>query len=186
MTGSGSFVGRVTERLMVGVAIAIPPPHATVITSWRRRVKDPAADLVFPHVTLLPPTSVEPGDLPDIEKHLAHVAQHSQPFTMHLTGTGTFRPTTPVVFVNVALGVTECEDLETAIRRGPLEREIAFPYHPHVTVAHNISDEGLDEAYDGLSGFLARFVVHGFVLFSRDADRRWQWRTEFLLGGTPE
>lgn len=170
---------------MVGVAIAIPQPHSTVITSWRRRVRDPAADLVFPHVTLLPPTSVEPRDLPDIEKHLAHVALHARPFTMHLAGTGTFRPTTPVVFVNVTRGVPECEDLETAIRRGPLERDLAYPYHPHVTIAHNIADDGLDAAYEGLSTFLARFVVSGFVLFSRDAERRWQWRTGFPLGGTP-
>ncbi len=116
--------------LMVGVAIAIPQPHADVLTAWRRRVGDPAADLVFPHVTLLPPTPIEPGDLPDIEKHLAEVAQHGRPFTMHLAGTGTFRPTTPVVFVQVARGVGDCEELEAAIRRGPLERDARVPVPP--------------------------------------------------------
>jgi 2'-5' RNA ligase len=169
--------------LMVGVAIAIPQPHAQVLTSWRRRVGDAAADLVFPHVTLLPPTPIERGDLPDIEKHLADVAQHGRPFTMHLAGTGTFRPTTPVVFVQVARGVGDCEELEAAIRRGPLERELEFPYHPHVTVAQEIDDIGLDLAYEGLSGFVARFAVDGFVLFSRDADESWHWRTEYTLDG---
>jgi 2'-5' RNA ligase len=168
---------------MVGVAVAIPQPHATVLTSWRRRVGDPAADLVFPHVTLLPPTPVEDEELPDIEKHLAHVAENSRPFTMHLAGTGTFRPTTPVVFVQVARGVGDCEVLESAIRRGPLERELSYPYHPHVTVAQQVDDAALDAAYDGLAGFVARFPVDRFVLFSRDADLRWHWRTEFMLGG---
>jgi len=168
---------------MVGVAVAIPQPHATVLSSWRRRVGDPAADLVFPHVTLLPPTAIDPDDLPDIEKHLAHVAEHGRPFTMHLAGTGTFRPTTPVVFVQVARGVGDCEELETAIRRGPLERELEFPYHPHVTVAHDIDDDALDAAYEGLSGFVARFTVESFVLFSRDAEHRWAWHTEYPLSG---
>jgi len=168
--------------LLLGVAIAIPAPHAAVLTSWRHRVGDPAADLVFPHVTLLPPTAVEPGDLPDIEKHLEDVARHARPFVMHLAGTGTFRPTTPVVFVQIARGVGDCEELEAAIRRGPLERELSFPYHPHVTIAHDIEDGSLDAAYDGLAGFIARFEVGAFVLFSRDADQRWHWRREFPLG----
>jgi len=101
---------------------------------------------------------------------------------MHLAGTGTFRPTSPVVFIQIARGVSDCELLELAIRQGPLERDLDFPYHPHVTVAHEIDDRGLDEAYDGLSGFVARFPVERFGLFSRDPDKRWRWRTEFELG----
>lgn len=171
-----------TDELLVGVAVSIPEPHATVLTAWRERVGDPASDLVFPHVTLLPPTAIEPSDLPDVEKHLEEVARHGQPFVMHLAGTGTFRPTTPVVFVQVARGVADCEVLESAIRRGPLERDLHYPYHPHVTVAHDIDDEGLDAAYDGLAGFIARFEVNSFVLFSRDERQRWHWRREFPLG----
>jgi 2'-5' RNA ligase len=171
------------DDLMVGVALAIPQPHAEVLTSWRRRVGDPAAELVFPHVTLLPPTPLSRGELPDVEKHLTEVARQRRPFTMHLAGTGTFRPTTPVVFVQVARGVGDCEELESAIRRGPLERELEFPYHPHVTIAQEISDEGLDLAYDGLSGFVARFAVESFVLFSRDEDDSWHWNSEFTLEG---
>ena len=78
---------------------------------------------------------------------------------MHLAGTGTFRPTSPVVFIQIATGVSHCELLERAIRRGPLARELDFPYHPHVTVAQEVADAALDEAYDGLSGFVARFPV---------------------------
>jgi 2'-5' RNA ligase len=171
------------DDVMVGVAIAIPQPHATVLTNWRRRVGDPAADLVWPHVTLLPPTAVPADVLPSVEQHLNDVASVGRPFLMHLAGTGTFRPTSPVVFVQVARGVGDCEILESAIRCGPLARELEFPYHPHVTVAQDIDDEGLDTAYDGLTDFVARFPVDHFVLFSRDADSSWHWRTEFPLGG---
>jgi 2'-5' RNA ligase len=174
------------DNILLGVAIAIPEPHAATLAKWRRAVGDPAADLVFPHVTLLPPTAVAADTLPDVEAHLAEAAATHHPFVMHLSGTGTFRPLSPVVFIQVATGVSDCEVLESRIRRGVLGRELEFPYHPHVTVAQDIADAGLDEAYDGLAGFVARFRVDGFVLFSRDADGRWQWRKEFPLGGAPD
>jgi 2'-5' RNA ligase len=88
-----------------------------------------------------------------------------------------------VVFIQVATGVADCELLERAIRRGPLARKLDFPYHPHVTVAQDVPEPALDDAYDGLSGFVARFLVERFALFSRDPDGRWNWRTEFELGG---
>jgi 2'-5' RNA ligase len=173
----------VSGPVTLGVAVAIPQPHATVLTRWRRAVGDPAADLVWPHVTLLPPTPVESSAWDEIEAHLAKAARAVEPFTMHLAGTGTFRPTSPVVFVHVAKGVAQCEILERTIRQGPLARSLEFPYHPHVTVAQEVPDKALDEAYEGLADFVARFAVTHFVLFSRSDDRRWQWRTEFPLGG---
>lgn len=176
----GASHGRGTTTL--GVAVAIPQPHASVLTTWRRQVGDPAADLVFPHVTLLPPTPVPDDSLEEVEVHLAKAAEIAEPFTMHLAGTGTFRPTSPVVFIQIATGVSQCELLEDAIRRGPLDRELDFPYHPHVTVAQDIDDAGLDEAYEGLSSFVARFPVEAFVLFSRGRSGNWQWGTEFPLG----
>jgi 2'-5' RNA ligase len=174
------------DEVLVGVAIAIPQPHATVLANWRRQVGDPAADLVFPHITLLPPTPVPADSLADVEAHLASAAAANRPFVMHLAGTGTFRPTSPVVFIQVATGVSDCELLESAIRRGPLARELEFPYHPHVTVAQEIDDRSLDDAYDGLAGFVARFPVDRFVLFSRDFDARWTWGAEFPLGGAAD
>lgn len=167
---------------MVGVAIAIPQPHSTVLTNWRRRVGDPAAELVWPHVTLLPPTPLDADALPAVDKHLSAVASTGRRFDMHLAGTGTFRPTSPVVFVQVARGVGDCEELERAIRAGPLVRELAFPYHPHVTIAQEVDDDALDAAYEGLGDFVARFSVDHFVLFSRDEDCRWHWHTEYPLG----
>jgi 2'-5' RNA ligase len=174
------------SEMTLGVAIAIPQPHATTLTNWRRRIDDPAADLVFPHVTLLPPTPVPADSMDEVEKHLGEAAAAHRPFTMHLAGTGTFRPTSPVVFIQVATGVSDCEVLERAIRSGPLARDLDFPYHPHVTVAQGIDETGLDDAYEGLAGFVARFSVDRFVLFSRDTDGRWAWRTEFPLGGAAE
>ena len=121
--------------------------------------------------------------LDDVEAHLAKAATTVEPFMMHLAGTGTFRPTSPVVFIQVAMGVSQCEVLEESVRSGPLDRPLDFPYHPHVTVAQEIDEARLDEAYEGLSGFVARFPVERFVVFTRGPDGSWAWGREFALGG---
>lgn len=169
------------DGVILGVAIALPEPHASVLAEWRRRVGDPQAERVFPHVTLLPPTPVT-QPLEKIESHLSSAAAEVEPFAMHLFGTGTFRPVSPVVFVHVAAGLSNCELLERAIRSGPLDRSLDFPYHPHVTVAHNVPDEALDLAYDGLAGFIARFVVDSFTLFEQTPAGGWVRRQDFSLG----
>jgi len=167
---------------MLGVSIAVPEPHATVLTNWRRQAGDPQADIVWPHVTLLPPTPVAVADLPDVEAHLREVGAQGNPFAMHLFGTGTFRPISPVVFIQVARGLADCELLEKAIRSGPLERDLDFPYHPHVTVAQDVPDIALDEVYEGLADFIARFNVAAFTLFERERNGAWQVRAELPLG----
>lgn len=171
------------DRIIVGVVIDLPEPHATVVRNWRRRAGDPQADLVPPHVTLLPPTPVLRGELDRVVTHLSEVARREPPFSMHLSGTGTFRPLSQVVFVQVSSGVGECERLEAAIRCGPLDRAIDFPYHPHVTVAHDVDDAALDEVYSGLSDFVARFRADRFSLFTRSAEREWIVEHDFPLGG---
>lgn len=171
------------NRITVGVAVAIPEPHAAVLGSWRRRIGDPEADKIPPHVTLLPPTEVDADQLDLIEKHLAEAASAVLPFTMRLSGTGTFRPVSQVVFVQVSTGIAQCELLEQAVRRGPIVREVEFPYHPHVTVGHDVADEQLDRAFEGLGDFVAQFKVEGFTLYAQDEDGTWRPHREYALTG---
>jgi 2'-5' RNA ligase len=167
----------------VGVLITVPPPWREELTDWRDRLGDPDAARVPPHVTLLPPTEVPADRLAEIDAHLAAAAAGCPPFEMHLAGTGTFRPVSDVVFVVVAAGIAQCEQLEARVRSGPLGRETRFPYHPHVTVAHDIPAEGLDAAYAGLAGFDARFPVAGFTWFQQDDQGVWVPRKDFQLRG---
>lgn len=169
------------RKVLVGVVITIPQPHATVLADWRRRVGDELGNLIPPHVTLLAPTTVDSDDLPAVHAHLAKAAEAAEPFPMHLFGTGTFRPTSPVVFIQVARGIAECQSLEQSIRSGPLLRDLDFTYHPHVTVAQEVSDEALDEAYDGLAGFMARFPVDHFSLYQLGDDGVWT-HEDYRLG----
>lgn len=166
----------------IGVAIAVPEPWGSQLQDYRLSLGDPHATGIPTHITLMPPFEIAVDDLPRIEKHLVEASTCSDAFRIHLRGTGTFRPVSPVVFVTVVEGISGCERLAFAVRRGPLETRLKFPYHPHVTVAHHVDDEALDEAYEGLAGFVARFRVQSVQLFCRDADGRWRQDTEFPLG----
>ena len=139
------------------------------------------AGLIPPHITLLPPTDVDGSVLADAERHLAAVAGTQTPFEVHLRGTGTFRPVSPVVFVTIAGGISACERLERGAPSGPLERELHFPYHPHVTVAHDVPDEALGRAYDELADYEARFFVDRFHLYEHGDDGVWRSRQRFRL-----
>ncbi|MDQ6937476.1 MAG: 2'-5' RNA ligase family protein [Actinomycetota bacterium] len=169
-------------RATVGVVINLPEPHATVLRRWRERIGDPQAEAIPPHVTLLPPTPVDRAEVRSICRRLGEVAAANAPFPMHLSGTGTFRPLSQVVFVQVATGIAQCELLEAAIRRGPLGRPREFPFHPHVTVAHDLEDEALDDVYDALGAFVARFTVDRFTLFRRATGGAWVEEGQFPLG----
>ncbi|MGS2614159.1 2'-5' RNA ligase family protein [Micromonospora sp. LZ34] len=174
----------VDDTIQIGVAVDIPEPWGAMLTRRRAEAGDPQAADIPAHVTLLGPTEIPVATLPAVERHLGAVAAAHLPFTLHLRGTGTFRPVTQVVFVAVAAGISECELLAAAIRAAPeLRRETRFPYHPHVTVAQDVAPEALDKAYEDLADFSAMFEVEAFTLFSHSGQARWQPRRDFRLGG---
>lgn len=166
------------EAVTIGVSISVPEPYGSAIQDARAGHGDPLARSIPTHVTLLPPTEIAAARLPEIESHLTAVAATHTPFPMLLQGSGTFRPVSAVVFVRVEEGAQECRVLEADIRSGPLARELAFPYHPHVTVAHGLAEEILDEAYEKARTFHAVFPVPGFSLSRFGPDQVWRpWRS---------
>jgi 2'-5' RNA ligase len=168
----------------IGVAIDIPEPWGSALTRRRGAAGDPQAAYTPAHVTLLGPTEIRTDALPDVEKHLEAVASAQQPFTIHLRGTGTFRPVTEVVFVTLAVGISECELLAAAITASEaINRDTRFLYHPHVTVAQDVPSDALDAVFEDLAGFSARFDVGGFTLFSHGGEGPWRRRRDYPLGG---
>jgi 2'-5' RNA ligase len=170
---------------VLGIVVPIPEPWAQLLVDWRAKVGDPQAPLVPPHVTLLPPTEVPVADRTLISAHLAEVARCHPPFDMHLSGTGTFAPVSDVVFVAVARGIGNCELIATDVRRGPLTRSLAFPYHPHVTVAHDVPQDMLEFAYSGLADLSAEFRVDSFTEFEQVPGGAWAVAREYRLTGPP-
>jgi len=183
-----TFVPRgqtVAEHTVLGIVVPVPEPWAQLVVDWRSKVGDPQANLVPPHVTLLPPTEVAVADRAAITAHLAEVARCHAPFEMHLSGTGTFSPVSEVVFVAVAKGIGNCELIATDVRRGPLARTLSFPYHPHVTVAHDVPADMLDFAYNGLADLSAAFPVEAFTEFEQTPTGSWAVAREYRLTGPP-
>ncbi|MGA4857510.1 2'-5' RNA ligase family protein [Streptomyces koyangensis] len=168
----------------LGVSLAVPEPHGSLLQERRAGFGDTAAYGIPTHVTLVPPTEVEAEAVPAIERHLAEVAAAGRPFPMRLSGTGTFRPLSPVVYVRVAAGADACTWLQKQVRdaSGPIARELQFPYHPHVTIAHGIAEEAMDEAYEALKEFEASWTCTGFALYEQGPDGVWRKLRDFPFG----
>jgi 2'-5' RNA ligase len=167
----------------IGVALAIPEPWATQLQDYRTALGDETATRIPAHITLVPPTEVDEADLVGIDDHLQHTAGETPAFGIHLRGTGTFRPVSPVVFVTLAEGIAGCEQLALAVRRGPLEVPLQFPYHPHVTIAHHLPDATLDGAFEELASFECEFPADEFHLYRHEDVAGWRPTHEYSLGG---
>lgn len=167
----------------IGVSIAVPDPEGAALQDFRVDLGDASAKHIPTHITLVPPTEIRDDELPAITEHLAAVAAGQQPFGVRLHGTGTFRPTSPVVFVGVIAGIAGCQQLASATRSGPLAVEVEFPYHPHVTVAHHLDEDLLDRAFTELAGYEASFEVTEFWLYLHDEEHGWRPDRAFSLGG---
>ncbi|GGF40835.1 phosphoesterase [Marmoricola endophyticus] len=170
---------------LIGVSVPVPDPAGRALQDFRVSLGEDEATGIPTHVTLVPPLTV-PGhgdDLEEVCDHLDAAAGRHRGFDVRLRGTGTFRPVTPVVFVNLVAGISECELLAADVRRGPLATDLEFPYHPHVTVAHQEDEAALRRAFDELADFEAAFAVGSFWLYTYD-ENGWTPRQEFLLGGS--
>lgn len=168
--------------LTVGVAIAIPEPLGSQLRQKRAAFGDPMAETVPSHITLMPPMEANAASLDDVCGTLQSVASGLRPFPMTLRGTGTFRPVSPVVFIAVGQGISDTEILAQRLRASLGFPAPDFPFHPHVTIAHNLDDAVLDRAFDELGDFECSFQVDAFHLYVHEDEDGWTPRREFLLG----
>jgi 2'-5' RNA ligase len=166
----------------IGVAIPVPEPYGSMLREKRGDFGDPMADTVPSHVTLIAPTDVHVTALSGVCEALERASVALPPFPMRLRGTGTFRPVSPVVFVAVSQGISYTEMLARRVRKALGVEEPEFPFHPHVTVAHNLDDEHLDRAFDELNDFECEFVVDAFALYQHENGSGWVPRRTFVLG----
>ncbi|MFD0900180.1 2'-5' RNA ligase family protein [Actinomadura sediminis] len=170
------------EARTIGVAVPVPEPFGSWLQARRASYGDPLAGAIPTHITLLPPTEVDAAAFGLIDHHLRTIARAEHPFVIRLRGSGTFRPVSPVVFVALAEGIGGCERLQARVSSGPLERPLAFPYHPHVTIAHHLPDVVMDRAFKDLADFRADFDVWGFALYEHGRDGVWRPQRDYLFG----
>jgi 2'-5' RNA ligase len=168
----------------IGVSLAVPEPWGSRLQEYRVANGDAQGATIPTHITLVPPVEVDPQQLGDVERHLDDVAAAASAYRVHLRGSGTFRPVSPVVFVNLVEGISPTEQLAKECRRGPLALRLDFPYHPHVTVAQVDDDDLLDRAFEELATFDCAFTVAAFHLYVHDPDLGWKATRDFTLVGS--
>lgn len=168
--------------LTIGVAIAIPEPHGSLLRRKRAGFGDSLAATVPSHVTLMPPLDVAASRLDGLCDTLQQTAGRLSPFEMRLNGTGTFRPVSPVVYVTVEEGFAHADAVATAVRSTLCAPDAEFPFHPHVTVAHHLDDAALDRAQHALSDFDCSFRVDSIYLYLHKRVEGWTPTRAFALG----
>jgi 2'-5' RNA ligase len=173
------------DPVTIGVAIAVPEPHGSRLQAARRRFGDPLADLIQTHITLVGPRAVPRAALPEIAAHLAAVAARHPAYQVVLDGTGTFRPVTQVTFLQVGDGAQACTRLAADLQTGPLACAAAYPYHPHVTLAHDVAEGRLDAAQRELADERIEFAADALGLYVCGEDEHWHPHRLFPLTGAP-
>ncbi|MFJ5694435.1 2'-5' RNA ligase family protein [Arthrobacter sp. NPDC093125] len=168
------------EGMSLGVILGFPPGIAEELQRWRASFGDPMATVIPAHITLV--TTTPTDDWEAARDHVREVARTQAPFMVTIAGTGSFRPVSPVVFINVEEGFEECVELHEKLQAGPLARDLPFAYHPHVTIAHDVAPESLDEAETVLKDYRATFPVVSMGLYEHDSDGIWQLREELDFG----
>ena len=172
------------EALTIGVALTVPEPWGRRIQERRAEYGDHLAWTIPTHVTLLPPTQVSHDNARLVDSHLRDVASGQSTFRVRLCGTDTFRPVTQTSFVVVDQGASECKALELAVRSGPLQRRLPFPYHPHVTLAVELADEIHDRAESDFSDFDYTFDVTCIERYELTDHGVWESVATFPLWGS--
>ena len=91
------------------------------------------------HVTVLPP---RPINL-DIDKSVRQITEESHdnpPFTVGLGEVAIFDKSN-VIYLTISRGVRELHALHENLNAGQLEYDGPFPYHPHITLAQDLTRE---------------------------------------------
>lgn len=169
----------------LGVSLAVPEPHGSFLQERRAGFGDTAAYGIPTHVTLVPPTEVAAEAVAGHRAPPRRGRRHRPPLPdaaqrhRHLPPALArgLRPGRPC-------GADACTWLQKQVRdaSGPIARELQFPYHPHVTIAHGIAEEAMDEAYEALKEFEASWTCTGFALYEQGPDGVWRKLRDFPFG----
>lgn len=95
------------------------------------------------HVTILPPRPLQyPAET--AEEQLRETAYILDPFEIELSGIEIF-PQTDVIYVAIGKGQEELKRMHGAFNAGPAAYQEPFEYHPHITLAQNLTPDQVDE-----------------------------------------
>ena len=165
----------------------IPAPLGEFLDRLRRELvphDDPRA-----HVSLLPPRPLA-GEWRQAWAEVRKALEHRAAFEVELTGIRTF-PVTDVIYLEVGAGSAELCDIHAAMNSNSLAFHEPFAYHPHVTLAQDLSHQDVADVlqraerrwreFRGPRSFRAERAV--FV--QSTISDRWLDLAEYRLGSAP-
>lgn len=164
----------------VGIVVPVPEPHLSRLGQLRSGLGDEFA-MVPPHVTLV--TGAPVSDWNAVVEHVASVAADLEPCRLRFDGSATFRPLTAVVYAAMdGPSARWAERAHRLLQAGPLATPPAYPFVPHVTLAHGLDDAVLDAVQQDQAGERWEFLADRIALFGDRSDNDWRLRATFPLG----
>ena len=175
-------------RSRVGVVLLLPEPAGSEVDVLRRAVGADDVDRLASHLTLVPPVNVRDDDMDSALDLLRDAAERTSPFRLVLGPPRTFLPINPVLYLEVGGDVASVDKLRDRIFRPPLERNLTWPFQPHVTLLDKGTDERIRAAQEALADYRVEVLlerVHLLEEFHREEDglRAWRPVAEATFGG---
>jgi 2'-5' RNA ligase/GNAT superfamily N-acetyltransferase len=155
----------VSSRRRLGVALLIDPPRSDEIDGLRRALGDRALARIAPHVTLVAPVNVKDDSLPSTLALIRSAAvECGRPLQLTLGPPATWLPANPVLYLPVGGDLPELRRLREAVFVPPLERSLAWPWVPHVTLADDVESSRIGAAIEALGGYQVAVTIDRIVL----------------------
>src|SRR5437667_407324 len=115
----------------------IPDPLRRFLDDLRRELVPGCAPAA--HVTILPPRPLSGTPQEAIDTIRARIPDFS-PFEIE-TGEVVVFPISDVVYLSIKEGHKRLLQMHPALNLGPLKYQEPFPYHPHITLAQNLTHD---------------------------------------------
>jgi 2'-5' RNA ligase len=161
-------------RRRLGVALLVPPPVAVEVDGLRRALGDPSRRRIPPHLTLVPPVNVREDDVGAALDVLRQAARAVPPLDLRLGPAATFHPVNPVVYLAVDGALGGLAELRARVFVPPLERSLAHPFVPHVTVADELDPDRIRAAVTALADYVVDVRIEAVHLLEEGRDRVWR------------
>jgi 2'-5' RNA ligase len=161
----------------------IPPPLGNFLAHLRAELI-PGCKLRA-HVTVLPPRPLAVSE-DEARAQLQSAVRNLHPFEVHLSGVQVF-PATNVIYLSISTGRKELQMAHQALNRASLAHTEPFGYYPHVTLAQDFAQEGLEDLVEQARKRWADwhlnrgFRLESFAFVRSPAAYVWEDLAEFSL-----
>jgi 2'-5' RNA ligase len=161
----------------------IPDPMGSLLDRLRRELVPSC--FAHAHVTVLPPRPI--ANSAQALSQLRGAVHEFRPFLLDLGGIEVFSETS-VIHLGIGRGRTELRRMHDALNRSALFFQEPYLYHPHVTLAQDLTPDQvpplLERANQVLAGYQGprSFEIEALTFVQNTNVNHWRDLEEFSLG----